>query len=107
MHHWSALHLFQLQRASMASDNLASGIDHKSHFNNDADYFNSYDDISVHELMLKDTARMKAFGNFIELNGPQFVDKIVVDVGSGTGILSLFAARAGAKHVCSVKHCLL
>ena len=65
----------------------------------DTDYFESYDDISVHELMLKDAARVQAYKSFIENNVDHFVDKIVLDVGSGTGILSLFAAQAGAKHV--------
>jgi predicted RNA methylase len=65
----------------------------------DDEYFCSYDEVAVHELMLKDTARLSAYRSFIESNPDQFVDKIVIDVGSGSGILALLAARAGAKHV--------
>lgn len=41
--------------------------------------------------MLKDTIRTKAYMNSIMDNPHLFKDKIVLDVGSGTGVLSIFA----------------
>ena len=64
-------------------------------------YFTSYEDLSVHELMLKDEARTRTYQAFIEAQSDFFKDKIVIDVGAGTGVLSLFAAKAGAKKVCT------
>jgi len=49
--------------------------------------------------MLKDAHRTNTYREAIEGNKNQFKDKIVLDIGCGTGILSIFAARAGAKHV--------
>lgn len=52
--------------------------------------------------MLRDKVRTSTYASFI-LNSPElFHDAIVLDVGCGTGILSLFAARAGAKRVLAV-----
>lgn len=62
-------------------------------------YFDSYDDINIHKIMLKDTSRLLAYKRFMEENNELFANKVVVDVGSGTGILSLLAAQAGARHV--------
>jgi len=52
--------------------------------------------------MLKDTVRTLAYQRAIEANPQAFKDKIVLDIGCGTGILSIFAARAGAKHVYAI-----
>lgn len=54
-------------------------------------YFDSYSHFSIHEEMLKDSVRTKAYKNSIMQNEHLFRDKIVLDVGSGTGILSIFA----------------
>ena len=41
----------------------------------------------------------KSYKNAIDYNADVFKDKIVLDIGCGTGILSIFASKAGAKHV--------
>eukprot|EP01132_Coremiostelium_polycephalum_P005863 gene5863-7292_t len=69
----------------------------------DNEYFDSYFDLNVHEVMLKDQPRTLSYKNAIELNSIDFKDKIVLDVGAGTGILSMFAAKAGAKKVYAVE----
>ncbi|KAI9830416.1 MAG: type I protein arginine N-methyltransferase Rmt1 [Phylliscum demangeonii] len=84
----------------------------------EAQYFNSYNHHGIHEEMLvctsvdpisyaaKDEVRTRSYQNAICQNKHLFKDKIVLDVGCGTSILSmlesLFAVRAGAKHVIGV-----
>ncbi|XP_068647765.1 probable protein arginine N-methyltransferase 1 [Aristolochia californica] len=70
-------------------------------------YFDSYSHFGIHEEMLKDTIRTKTYQNAIYKNTFLFKDKIVLDVGAGTGILSLFCAKAGAKHVYAVECSLM
>ncbi|XP_010548677.1 PREDICTED: protein arginine N-methyltransferase 1.1-like [Tarenaya hassleriana] len=66
-------------------------------------YFDSYSHFGIHEEMLKDVVRTKTYQNVIYQNKFLFKDKIVLDVGAGTGILSLFCAKAGARHVYAVE----
>ncbi|XP_060209897.1 protein arginine N-methyltransferase 1.1-like isoform X2 [Lycium barbarum] len=53
--------------------------------------------------MLKDVVRTKTYQNVIYKNSFLFKDKVVLDVGAGTGILSLFCAKVGAKHVYAIE----
>jgi len=74
----------------------------KSMDHSEQHYFNSYNHHGIHEEMLKDEVRTRSYMNAIVQNKHLFKDKIVLDVGCGTGILSMFAVKAGAKHVIGV-----
>lgn len=66
-------------------------------------YFDSYSHFGIHEEMLKDQVRTRSYMNAIENNRHLFEGKIVLDIGCGTGILSMFAARAGASKVYAIE----
>lgn len=53
--------------------------------------------------MLRDRPRQIAYRDAIEQNRSQFEGKVVLDVGAGTGILSVLCAQAGAKRVFAVE----
>ena len=93
-------------------------------------YFSTYSHFSIHLEMLSDRVRTETYSDFISKNPALFRDKVsgereggalcvcvcvchavwvgmcqvVLDVGCGTGILSLFAAQSGAKLVIGVDH---
>jgi len=66
-------------------------------------YFDSYSHFGIHEEMLKDEVRTSTYMKAILNNRHLFKDKVVMDVGCGTGILCMFAAKAGAKQVIGVE----
>lgn len=54
--------------------------------------------------MLTDHNRMAAYHAAIVGNSDVFKDKVVMDVGTGSGILAVWAAQAGAKRVYAVEY---
>ena len=61
----------------------------------DEEYFGSYGKLKLHLEMLNDQARTLAYRKAINRHRDVFTGKTVIDVGCGTGILSLFCARDG------------
>jgi len=70
--------------------------------NGDKGYFNSYARFGIHHEMLSDRIRTEGYQKFLENNPSLLKGKVVLDIGCGTGILSMFAARAGAKRVIGI-----
>jgi len=70
----------------------------------EAGYFGTYAHYEIHNDMLKDTIRTTSYRDFFYKNSHLIKDKVVLDVGCGTGILSMFAAKCGARKVIAVDH---
>ncbi|CAM9887079.1 unnamed protein product [Ectocarpus fasciculatus] len=69
-----------------------------------ANYFYSYAELDHQKQMLEDERRMEAYHNSMLQNRDAFEGKTVLDVGSGSGVLAIFAAQAGAKKVYAVEY---
>lgn len=65
-------------------------------------YFDGYASLTMHRIMLEDEVRTNSYRDAID---ERFREKTVLDVGCGTGVLSIFAAKAGAKKVYAVDGC--
>ncbi|KAG8905885.1 type I protein arginine N-methyltransferase Rmt1 [Tulasnella sp. 403] len=86
---------------STSNTDIDDAIKHESMTSRDY-YADSYAHFGIHEEMLKDKVRTLGYRNAIYNNKQLFRGKTVLDVGCGTGILSMFAARAGAAQVVGI-----
>eukprot|EP00873_Tetraselmis_striata_P005978 jgi/Tetstr1/426242/TSEL_016562.t1 len=72
-------------------------------FSDERDYFYPYAFLSDQRQMLMDAARMDAYHTAIHGNPSHFRGKAVLDCGTGTGVLAIWAAKAGARVVYAVE----
>ncbi|CAN0127534.1 unnamed protein product [Lampetra planeri] len=66
-------------------------------------YFQFYGYLSQQQNMMQDYVRTGTYQRAILHNHLDFKDKVVLDVGCGSGILSFFAVQAGARKVYAVE----
>jgi len=69
-----------------------------------ANYFCSYSYLYHQKQMLMDHVRMRAYHSAIMLNRNLFEGKVVLDVGTGSGVLAMWCAQAGASKVYAVEY---
>lgn len=67
----------------------------------DKSFYDSYNDYESHNVMLSDVSRNMAYAAALARSVKP--DDVVIDLGSGTGFLSVLAACAGAKCVIAVE----
>lgn len=65
-------------------------------------FYDPYAHFSTPGDWMRDKRMMDTYCEAIESNRHLFIDKIVLDVNCGIGILAMFALRAGAKHVYAI-----
>ena len=68
-----------------------------------ANYFCTYGYLYHQKDMLEDQSRMTAYHDAVRLNPALFRGKTVLDVGTGSGILAIWAAQCGARKVYAVE----
>lgn len=82
---------------------VENAFDEKTDKNSSELYFHYYAQLQHQQNMLQDYVRTGAYYEAITENSRDFQGSTVMDVGAGSGILSLFAAQAGAKTVYAVE----
>lgn len=83
----------------LESESVVVNTVSKVSLEDDEGYFYSYAHFGIHYEMLSDKVRTESYRSAILSNKEVIKEKVVLDLGCGTGILSMFAATAGAKTI--------
>jgi len=84
-------------------DESSSIFDERTEESSALQYFQFYAYLSQQQNMLQDYIRTSTYQRAVLDNAVDFAGKVVLDVGAGSGILSFFAAQAGARKVYAVE----
>jgi predicted O-methyltransferase YrrM len=89
----------QAAEASEVSEEPAASMGvHENH-----PFFHYYGQLVHQQNMLQDATRTGSYHKAFISNPVDFRGKVVVDVGTGSGILAFFAAKAGARKVYAIE----
>lgn len=80
-----------------------SEFDRRTEESSAVQYFQFYGYLSQQQNMMQDYIRTGTYQKAMVQNCVNFRDKVVLDVGAGSGILSFFAMQAGARKVYAVE----
>ncbi|XP_026864827.2 histone-arginine methyltransferase CARM1 [Electrophorus electricus] len=94
---------YKMLKALIDCSTEVSAFDQRTENSSALQYFQFYGCLSQQQNMLQDYLRTATYQKAILLNDIDFRNKVVLDVGCGTGILSFFAIQAGAKKVYAVE----
>ncbi|VDI55450.1 histone-arginine methyltransferase CARMER-like isoform X1 [Mytilus galloprovincialis] len=97
-----AMKQFQFQFKQMRSV-LKSVFTERTEEASAVQYFQFYGYLSQQQNMMQDYIRTSTYQRAILANLIDFHDKVVLDVGAGSGILSFFAVQSGARRVYAVE----
>lgn len=92
-----------IQRAEDNAEKFTSEFNNRTEESSAAQYFQFYGYLSQQQNMLQDYIRTSTYEKAVLANTKDFQDKVVLDVGAGSGILSFFSAQAGASRVYAVE----
>lgn len=90
--------------ANKEGDIPSFGGDEQAKATDFANYFCSYAQLYHQKQMLADHHRMASYHSAILGNSDVFRDKVVMDIGTGSGILAVWAAQAGARKVYAIEY---